>query len=474
MKRESKLAKNTLILAIGTFLPKSTLFITLPILTGCLTKEEYGVYDLILVLVSFILPIATLQIQTAAFRFLIDVRDDDLETTKIITNIFAFIFVISVVLLTVLYFFIPIKSTTIKLLLCAYLFLELILNASKQCTRGMGMNIDYTISTIISALGKVILVCVFVYYLKGGLLGALLSTLLACVFALLILLLKVRLYKYINIKLISLTKIKELINYSWAMVPNSLSMHAMHMSDRIIVSWFLGVASNAVYSVATKIPSILTTAQTAFSMAWQENASIASKDADVEHYYSSMFGTLFDLMAGVLGLLICTTPVLFLLLVRGDYGDAYYQMPFMFLAMFLYSMCTYLGGIYIAYKDIKSLGITTIIAAICNFVLDVAFIKFIGLYAASGSTFASYLFLLIFRMINVRKFVCLKYNYKHIVLVLIILCVESALFFMHDLILNIINIIFGMLVFFFLNKKIIGQILKKANNFLHKKTIVAS
>ena len=97
MSREGKLAQNTLILSIGTFLPKFAALVTLPILTGYLTKEEMGTYDLVTVLVSLILPSATLQIQTAAFRFLIDVRDDELQCRKIVTNIMVFIIPVSIV-----------------------------------------------------------------------------------------------------------------------------------------------------------------------------------------------------------------------------------------------------------------------------------------------------------------------------------------------------------------------------------------
>jgi len=90
MSRESKLAKNTMIIAIGTFLPKFASFITLPILTEYLSKAEYGMYDLITVLVSLLLPAATLQIQSAAFRFLIECRDDEDEIKRIVTTISAF------------------------------------------------------------------------------------------------------------------------------------------------------------------------------------------------------------------------------------------------------------------------------------------------------------------------------------------------------------------------------------------------
>lgn len=76
MNREKALAKNTLILSIGEFLPKFSSIITLPIITGGLTKAEMGTYDLISTLVSLFLPVATLQIQSAAFRFLIDVRKE--------------------------------------------------------------------------------------------------------------------------------------------------------------------------------------------------------------------------------------------------------------------------------------------------------------------------------------------------------------------------------------------------------------
>ena len=47
MSRSSQFAKNTLILSIGNFLPKFVSFVTLPILTAYLTKDEYGTYDFI-------------------------------------------------------------------------------------------------------------------------------------------------------------------------------------------------------------------------------------------------------------------------------------------------------------------------------------------------------------------------------------------------------------------------------------------
>ena len=409
MSREGKLAKNTFILSIGTFLPKLAAFIILPILTGYLTKEEYGTYDLVTVLVSLILPAATLQIQTAAFRFLIDVRKDDSRIKSIITNIFAFIIPTSLIALVILYFFLP-GEVGIRLLICVYFLADILVNGARQVSRGLEKNLDFSISAIVSSLGKMIFAVIFVWYLRIGLTGAIIALALSSTVSLIVLMIRARLYKYIDVSLISWKEIKNLISYSWPMVPNSMSMWVMRVSDRFVVTMFMGVAANAVYSVANKIPSLLTLAQSTFTMAWQENASIVSKDEDAPAYYSAMFHTMFNLMAGALGLLICATPLLFKLLILGDYAEAYFQMPVLFLGMFFYSQCAYLGGIYVAYKDTKSVGITTMAAAACNLLVDLATIKWIGLYAASGSTLISYLLLFIFRAVDVRKLVKIKYQ----------------------------------------------------------------
>lgn len=46
----------------------------LPLYTGILSTEEYGIVDLLNTLVSLLLPIVTFQVEQAVFRELIEVR----------------------------------------------------------------------------------------------------------------------------------------------------------------------------------------------------------------------------------------------------------------------------------------------------------------------------------------------------------------------------------------------------------------
>lgn len=470
MSREGKLAKNTFVIAIGTFLPKLASFVTLPILTGCLTKEEYGTYDLIVVLVSLLLPAATLQIQTAAFRFLIDLRCDEKGIKTIVTNIICFIAPASSAALIILFFVLYKQPIPVRFFICLYFLADILVNAARQICRGIDRNLDYSISAILSAFGKMVFAIILVYYLKTGLLGAVISLFSASLFSLIFICIKSKLYRYIDFGCFNISVLKEMLVYSWPMVPNSMSAWVMRVSDRLVVTAVMGVSVNAVYAVANKIPNLLNLAQNTFTLAWQENASLVSKDNDASEYYSAMFRTMFDLMAGFFSILIAATPFLFRLLIRGDYSEAYYQIPILFIAMFFFSMSSFLGGVYVAYKKSKNVGITTLIAAIINLVVDVGTIRWIGLYAASGSTLVSYVFLFIFRITDVQKIVKVQYKKGYIIPVILAMVTESVFCFLQKPVLNFINVLFGVSFFFVLNRKFVNSVFRKLKKLVRVKT----
>ena len=461
MSREGRLAKNTLIISFGTFLPKLASFITLPLLTAYLTKAEYGTYDLITVLVSLLLPAATLQIQAAAFRFLIDVRADEEQKKAIISSIFVFIIPTSAIMLIILYFVLSGQSISVRVFICLYFLADIIVNVARQICRGISKNVDYSISAIISAFGKMVFAVIFVYWMKMGLTGTVIALFAASTISFFYLFFRVRLYKYISLKYFDSKKLKEMLDYSWPMVPNSMSGWVMRVSDRFVVTAFMGIGANAVYSVANKIPSLLTLALTTFSMAWQESASVSSKDNDVAEYYSTVYKALFYILAGFFGILIAITPALFKILIKGDYDEAYNQMPVLFMAMLFYSMSSFIGGIYMAFKDSKSVGWTTVAAAISNLVIDIATIQYIGLYAASLSTLISYIFLLIFRIIDIKKYVVLRIDHIKLLGILVLLLMECALYYKRSMYCNLINLLIGTILFVVLNRNLIITVLKR-------------
>ncbi len=468
MSRKSNLAKSTLILSIGTFLPKLAGFITLPILTGYLTKEEYGTYDLITILVSLLLPQLTLQIKSAAFRFLLDVRENFEKQKEIVSNIFAVTLPISIIALFVLFFFLP-GNAIIRFFICFYYLSDILANTIRQISRGIGKTMPYSVSAVISAVIKMVFAVILVHSFKMGLLGAVIALGMGAFISMVYIAVHIRLPKFICLKYINKKQIKEMIAYSWPVVPNEMSLWVMSVSDRVVITSVLGITKNAILAAATKIPSLINLAQSALVLAWQENATVTANDKDSSKYYSDMFRVMICLQAGVYSMVVAAAPVLFDLLIKGDYGEAYFQIPFLCLGIFFSGLATFLGGIYVGYKKTKSIGITSIGAAVINIVVDIALVYFIGLYAASISTLVSYIALFAFRAINVQKFVEVKFDAKLFVILISIMAAELILCYQQTLICNIINVILASFVMLVFNKQLIKGAVKAVKKILNKK-----
>ena len=76
--------------------------------------------------------------------------------------------------------------------------------------------------------------------------------------------------------------------------------------------------------------------------------------------------------------------------------------------------------IYVAKKLSKELAKTSLITALINFFTNLFLIKFIGLYAASISTFIAYFFVMIYRWFDIKKYISIKLE-KRIIFSLIII-----------------------------------------------------
>ena len=465
MSRKKSFIINLIIISFGTVLPRLAAFITLPILTAELTKKEYGMHDNISTLVSLFLPVVTLQIQTAAFRFLIDYRGDEKKTNQVLSNIICFVIPTSIVSLGILYLCMFKIDPLLRLVICLYFYFDIMLRTLQQIVRGMSNNKLYSVSSVLESLLNLGLVVATVKMGKMGLMGVIISIAVADFVAVVIILARENIFGRIKFSYVSKKMLKEMLAYSWPMIPNALSIWVLKFSDRMVLTLCWGTATNAIYAAATKIPSVLNVVQNSFTFAWQENASIVSEDEDADRYYSNMFDSIYTFLAGMLALLIAATPIMFKILIKGNYEEAYYQMPILFMGTFFSCITAFLGGIYVAKKKTKSVGITTVVCAVINLAIDLIFVKQIRVYAASISTLVSYMALAIFRMIDVQKFQKIEYNIRKIVFYLAALSGMCILCFVNNFYINILNFVIGCLFALITNRKMISGML----NMIKKK-----
>ena len=468
MQREKEFVKNSAILSLGTILPKLASIITLPVITGCLSKADYGTFDIITILVSLFLPVATLQMQAAAFRFLITVRGHKEEQKKIISNIVLFTIPICIISLFILFFFLRNIDIETRVLILLYFFIDTILITARQIARGLSKNLIYSISALVNSTLEMALMVILLRIMGGALKSALIALIIPQTVSLIYVIIHAKVYEFIDSGLFSLGVIKELISYSWPMIPNSLSAWVMRASDRLVLTWFMGVEANAIYAVANKLPNMFNIVQNTFSLAWQENAAMSVNDEDAGDYYGKMFSNVFNVFVGIMALLIFFTPLLYKILIRGDYLEAYNHMPILYIAALFATVSSYLGGIYVAHMKSKQIGVSTTLAAATNFLINIVFVKTIGIYAASISTLISYLWLAIYRMVDVQKIQKIKFEYKRIVALTAVLIGMAIVCSLRNSYLDASNMLIAIVTAISLNRKIIRTLINKGKQKLKR------
>lgn len=176
--REKKLIKNTIIIAIGKMSTQIISFLLLPLYTSILATEEYGVYDLIVAIATFIIPLITILMEDSMFRFLIDCKDDK-EKKKAITQTTIYVVISSVIFLLIAMIIGNIVKIKYLSLGIVYIITCVITYLRNSLLRGMGKIGYYTGINFITSIIDIILKVIFIAVLRYGVYGLILSSVFA-------------------------------------------------------------------------------------------------------------------------------------------------------------------------------------------------------------------------------------------------------------------------------------------------------
>lgn len=424
-KTGKELAKNTVIISVGKICTQAVSFLLLPIYTGILSREEYGMVDLFLTYTSLLLPIFTLQLEQALFRFIIDRRGNDADIKKVSSAIFTLL-VLAMLAFTAI--FIPV-SLFIDSELKYYLFINMLTSTLSlsllQMARGLGKNFVYAVGSFLSATAVVVLNIAFILGFNMGAYGMIWSHILASLFSMSYTFFAIRAYKYIRLTKFSKSEFKTYLGYSLPLVPNQLSWWILSASDRSVILWMMGVAFNGIYSIAGKFSSLYATMFNIFNLSWTELISLHFKDENRQKVFSELQDTVVKLLISIYLLMVAVMPFVFPIMIDKKYDDAYYQIPILMLGMYFSAMIGVMSAYYIADKKTVVIARTTMICAAINLGLDIALMPMIGLYAASCASAVAYIIMYIVRYIDINK----KYGVSNTPQVLILSVASSVIVF---------------------------------------------
>ncbi len=428
MKKKNKsLIKNIGLFTIGSFGSKILSFLLLPLYTTVLTSEEYGSVDLVTSTVSLITPILLLSIFDATLRFGMDSKynkEDVISTSINVAIKGTLILIIFTLMISIL------KVFNIPIIYLVFLNVYFVLGAFNQIF-SLYLKTKNKVSTIVvSGIICTLISCglnvLFLLVFKLGIIGYMLSNSIGIFVQVLYQLIVGKIYNDIRIKKYNNLS-KPMIKYSFPLVANSISWWINNASDRYIVTFLKGVTDNGIYSVAYKIPTVLTMFQNIFFNAWSISA-IAEFDKNDEDGFIGNNYTLYSFVSFIVcSILLVINIPLASFLYKGDYFSAWQCVPFLLIGTVFSGISQFDGSLFAATKNTKLVAKTTIIGAIINTCLNFIFISFCGIIGAALATFIGYFIVWVLRTIYLKRFITMKVKWKTHFLSMTVLIIQAIL-----------------------------------------------
>jgi O-antigen/teichoic acid export membrane protein len=391
------LVKRTGLTALANLVVSLSPIVLLPILTKILTIQEYGIWALIVVTASLVPMLVTLGLPNAMIRFLAPVKNnDDIREGyySIALVVLGAGFIASLILLL---FEQSIATSllgnnrTVALLLPLITFVASYSIVPGTYFRTFQQAKRYSTVMFLQAVLYVTLVAAFVVLglgLAGAALGYLITLLLVALISTYYVL------RDIGVTMPSFSELKAYLKYGLPFVPSGVSSWALSVSDRYIITFFLGVAWVGYYSPGYQLGNMIGLLAMPFTIlvptALYQHYD-ANRIAEVKTIirYSIKYFLAVAVPAAFL-FSVLSKPILMVLTTPAIAANGYLITPFTALSSVLFGLFSIIVIILTFEKRTAIIGTMWIIAAVLNIGLNLVLVPYLGIIAAALTTLLGY------------------------------------------------------------------------------------
>ena len=447
---------------IGTFGSKVIYFLLVPFYSFFLSKSELGIYDLILASLTIITPIITIQISEAVYRELLDSNRPTQKSSQVFSSGLSLVFI--GLLLFVAAAFIIKQFFDFKILY------ELILIQSsftfyiffQQTLRGLSLNKEYALMGAMNAFLLIFFTIGLICFSRIELSNVILAIACAQIISITYAAYKINFFKLLDFKNISKEKVYQLLNYSFPLLPNTLSWWLIDLGSRYIILFFIGLEENGLYAVAARYAGIIALVNSIFILSWQDyvinsKLKISSNkkrlSLSLNLFVAFQIGLVILLTSFSKELIFYTTPVAF--------HDAANYLPVLLISSAFASFCGFYGAFYLKEKRTRKIFTTTFIGSIINIIFCIALINYFSLYAVAAASFVGFF---VTFLIRYRDFdIMLNFN-KLMPLIFIYIAVFYITYSYESTNLRLISIAVALISFILININIYQKVFIKNEN----------
>ena len=401
------LINNTLLISVGTFGSKILTFLMTRFYTEALTPSDYGEADLIIQTANLLIPLVSAGIADGVFRFVLETDDEHTAKRKSIFSSGFYTISAGTAILAALSSFISIPGfvSEYKWLLIWFISASCYHSLCAQFIRGEGKTRLFAYQGVLNTVLVIVFSILFLSVFEAGTRGYIISITLADSICALYLVAGQKLWRLMDIHLKS-GMWRKMMRYSLPLVPAALFWWIISVSDRYMITWFLGSGANGIYTVASKIPAIITLISGMFLEAWQFSAVRESRGSRRSYisFYTNIWSMFLTVMFIGGSIIIAFSPATIRLLATSEYYSAAEYLPILTAAAILSSLVSFMGSVYIVTKRSSLSFLTTAAGALFNIILNFLLIPtHLGIYGAAIATLCSYLLSFLIRIVSIRN-----------------------------------------------------------------------
>jgi O-antigen/teichoic acid export membrane protein len=430
LDKYKKLASNTIIFAIGTFSSKILSFLLMPFVTRMMTTSDYGSADLIQQTVNVLIPIVTLQVNSAALRFSLDKAKNkaDVLTVGIRTTLCGFI-----VFLFLAYPISLIKINDFMLgeyiiLIYVFVLVSGFRQLCQQFVRGSGHVKLFAIDGIIATATTLIFTFLFLAVFKWGITGYIMAIVASDACSIIFFSITAKLYRYVTPHLMEKGIAGQMLKYCVPLIPTVILWWIINVSDRYMITYFVGSSANGLYTAASKIPNFVILFSQIFIDAWQLSAVDEHESREARsHFFTKVFRIYSGGVFAVASALILFCQLFTKILVAPSYYESWRYVPILIIATTYSCIVNFLASVYMAEKKSLMALLTASSGAITNIVLNLVLIPKLGANGAAIATVCAFLVVFATRGANTRKYIKIDFKLPVMLVETFLLISQSAL-----------------------------------------------
>lgn len=415
-----------MLFAISNFTSKLLVFILLPLYTSYLSTAEYGTVDLLTNLVNILFPILTLSVIEGILRFSFnsDVKKNDV----LVIGLWSVL--VSTLLMLCVY---PLIAMWKPAVLEYWKYFILLYNSFCFSTtisyylRGINQTKLVAAHGIIQTAVAVSLNVILLVGFHMGFSGYVISLIASYYTAAVLIILIGKLYTHIETWKINRALLKEILGYSVPIIPSKIAWWINNSADKYFIIAMISIAESGVYSVAHKIPTVISVLSEIFNQAWQLSAiEVYTKKNEGNSFYSTIHQHYILFMIVGASFLIILAQLIGSILFEKEFYTAWKYVPPLVVAAVFSSLSGFYHSIFRAAKKPRVLAVTVISGTAVNIVCNSLLIPRLGALGAAYGTMAGFVVEWCISYLCTIQIIPLSIQPLKLTLVTLILCAESA------------------------------------------------